>query len=110
MNRRQFLLGSPAAVAGGVLHVVSGAAPTAAALIDPALERRLLESAGRHYLTIVEINGRWWRMHEAEAEAKGVFEALAEVWCRRRGLHEPPAQRPWSHIAQMRPDEVTGVP
>lgn len=110
MNRRQFLLGSPAAVAGGIVHALSGAPPTHVPLIDPALERALFEQAGRHYLAIIEVCGRWWRMHDVEAAAKGLFEALAEVWCRRRALHEPPAQRPWSHIASMRPDDVTGVP
>jgi len=110
MNRRQFLLGSPAALAGGVVHALSGATPAGAPLIDPALERALLEKAGRHYLAIIEINGRWWRLGEVEAEAKALVEALAEVWCRRRALHELPAQRPWSHIASMRPDDVAGVP
>lgn len=110
MDRRQFLVRSPAVVAGGVAHALSGAAPASPPLIDPALERALLEKAGRHYLAIIEISGRWWRHGEVEAEAKSLFEALAEVWCRRRALHEPPAQRPWSHIASMRPDDVTGVP
>lgn len=110
MNRRQFLLTSPVAAAGGIVHAFSGATLASAPLIDPALERTLLEKAGRHYLAIIEINGRWWRFGEVEAEAKGLVEALAEVWCRCRALHEPPAQRPWSHIASMRPDEVSGVP
>ena len=111
MNRRQFLLTSPAAVAGGVAHALAGAGPDAAPLLDPIVQRTLLHQAGADFAALGDMRPRWWLHPDVRAKATSMVNVLAEVWCRRRGMAQTePGYPDWLYLAQLQKDESSGVP
>lgn len=111
MNRRQFLLTSPAAAIGAVMHTLASAAPDTAPLLDPIVQRRLLHQAGADFAALDDIRHRWWLHPDARAKATAMVNALAEVWCRRRGIAQSePGYPDWLYLAQLQNDETSGVP